>query len=80
MNMSPREPRHQSPDGLSFGTPFGDLALAKKPNYNFEKNRREQDRKNKQEEKRLRKLENSRRSADEQAGDPTGEGALPPAE
>jgi len=35
--------------------------LAKKPNYNFEKNRKEQDRKKKKEEKRLRRLENSRR-------------------
>jgi len=35
--------------------------VAKKPNYNFEKNRKEQDRKKKKEEKRLRRLENSRR-------------------
>ncbi|HXD22743.1 MAG TPA: hypothetical protein VN613_05235 [Gemmatimonadaceae bacterium] len=54
--------------------------MAKKPNYNLEKNRREQDRKKKQEEKRLRKLENSRRSAAESSGDPIEEGTLPPEE
>jgi hypothetical protein len=60
--------------------PFGDRALAKKPNYNLEKNRREQDRKKKKEEKRLRKLENSRNdSAEPSENDPDG-GAEPPAE
>jgi len=54
--------------------------LAKKPNYNFEKNRREQDRKKKQEEKRLRKLENSRRNTAETEGDAFEERVLPPAE
>ena len=37
----------------------GELKLPKKPNYNFEKNRKEQERKKKKEEKRLRKLENA---------------------
>ena len=55
-------------------------ALAKKPNYNLEKNRREQDRKKKQEEKRLRKLENSRRDPADQSGDMTEDGTVPPAE
>jgi hypothetical protein len=54
--------------------------LAKKPNYNLEKNRREQDRKKKQEEKRLRKLENARRDSMEPSGDESGEGEAPPAE
>jgi hypothetical protein len=54
--------------------------LAKKPNYNLEKNRREQDRKKKQEEKRLRKLENARRDSMEPSGDESGEGEVPPAE
>lgn len=54
--------------------------MAKKPNYNFEKNRREQDRKKKQEEKRLRKLENSRRNAAEAEGEPFEGTVLPPAE
>src|SRR5579862_1724454 len=44
--------------------------LAKKPNYNFEKSRREQDRKKKKEEKRQRKLEASRERREEPpAGD-----------
>jgi hypothetical protein len=52
-------------------------ALAKKPNYNLEKNRREQDRKKKKEEKRLRKLENSRSDSGEPelGGDESGEGS-----
>jgi len=54
--------------------------LAKKPNYNLEKNRREQDRKKKQEEKRLRKLENARRESGEPSGDELDESAAPPAE
>jgi hypothetical protein len=56
--------------------------LAKKPNYNLEKNRREQDRKKKKEEKRLRKLENSRNGTAEPDGDEPEEGFLtePPAE
>ena len=39
--------------------------MAKKPNYNFEKNRKEQERKKKKEEKRLRRLENSRSQREE---------------
>jgi len=46
--------------------------LAKKPNYNLEKNRREQDRKKKQEEKRLRKLENRGERGDEPQNDSDG--------
>jgi hypothetical protein len=61
-------------------SPSETRALAKKPNYNFEKNRREQDRKKKQEEKRLRKLENSRRDSTEPSGDDAEDGAVPPAE
>ena len=62
-------------------TPLSETrALAKKPNYNFEKNRREQDRKKKKEEKRLRKLENSRNDAPEPAGDGPDSGEAPPAE
>lgn len=53
--------------------------MAKKPNYNLEKNRREQDRKKKQEEKRLRKLE-ARRDAAEPSDDISGEGPVPPTE
>jgi hypothetical protein len=50
--------------------------VAKKPNYNFEKNRREQEKKRKKEEKRLRRLENSDRRPDDQAdGDAD---AMPP--
>jgi hypothetical protein len=54
--------------------------LAKKPNYNLEKNRREQDRKKKKEEKRLRKLENSRSDSAEPSGDAPDESTAPPAE
>jgi hypothetical protein len=54
--------------------------LAKKPNYNLEKNRREQDRKKKKEEKRLRKLENSRSGSTEPETDEPDDGAEPPAE
>jgi hypothetical protein len=56
-------------------------ALAKKPNYNLEKNRREQDRKKKKEEKRLRKLENNSRNDSEEPSliDPD-EGEAPVAE
>lgn len=57
--------------------PYGDRALAKKPNYNFEKNRREQEKKKKKEEKRLRRLENSRNGSTESAGDEPEEGAAP---
>ena len=46
--------------------------MAKKPNYNLEKNRREQDRKKKKEEKRLRKLENRSQPGDESESDPDG--------
>jgi hypothetical protein len=52
--------------------------LAKKPNYNLEKNRREQDRKKKKEEKRLRKLENSRSDSGEPQGDEPEDGSDPP--
>jgi hypothetical protein len=55
-------------------------ALAKKPNYNFEKNRREQDRKKKKEEKRLRRLENSRNGHAEPEGDDSGADVMPPAD
>jgi hypothetical protein len=54
--------------------------LAKKPNYNLEKNRREQDRKKKQEEKRLRKLENARRDSAEPSDNEFEQGAVPPVE
>ena len=62
MNMPPSETR----------------ALAKKPNYNLEKNRREQDRKKKKEEKRLRKLDSSRNDSPEPSGDDLDERAVPP--
>ena len=53
--------------------------LAKKPNYNFEKSRKEQERKKKKEEKRLRRLENSRSNQDElPPEDPNGSPAPPP--
>ena len=54
--------------------------LAKKPNYNLEKNRREQDRKKKKEEKRLRKLENSRNDSAEPSLDDHDASEAPPAE
>jgi hypothetical protein len=54
--------------------------LARKPNYNFEKNRREQDRKKKKEEKRLRRLENSRNQAAEPPAEAPDLNATPPAE
>jgi hypothetical protein len=54
---------------LEYAPPPEIRALAKKPNYNLEKNRREQDRKKKKEEKRLRKLENSRNDSAEPAAD-----------
>jgi hypothetical protein len=54
--------------------------LAKKPNYNLEKNRREQDRKKKKEEKRLRKLENSRNDQSEPQGDESVDGTEQPQE
>jgi hypothetical protein len=47
--------------------------LARKPNYDFEKRKKEQERKKKKEEKRQRKLEN-RQGDDNPAED--GEGAL----
>jgi hypothetical protein len=59
--------------------PSESLALAKKPNYNLEKNRREQDRKKKKEEKRLRKLENRGEQAEPSDDDPDT-GTEPPAE
>jgi hypothetical protein len=43
--------------------------LAKKPNYNFEKSRKEQERKKKKEEKRQRKLEASRERREEPSAD-----------
>ena len=53
--------------------------MAKKPNYNFEKSRKEQERKKKKEEKRLRRLENSRSNQDElPPEDPNGSPAPPP--
>ena len=61
-------------------SPSETRALAKKPNYNLEKNRREQDRKKKKEEKRLRKLENSRNDRAEPSGDDLDERAVPPVE
>ena len=54
--------------------------MAKKPNYNLEKNRREQDRKKKKEEKRLRKLENSRNDSAEPSGDDPDGSVVPPVE
>jgi hypothetical protein len=49
--------------------------LPKKPNYNFEKRKKELDRKAKKEEKLRRRRENSERSGDElppvEAGDET---------
>lgn len=51
--------------------------LAKKPNYNFEKNRREQEKKKKKEEKRLRKLE--ARQREEPALDLQDARSAPPA-
>jgi len=52
--------------------------LAKKPNYNFEKSRKEQERKKKKQEKRQRKLENSRNNADEPLTDSPDEIPPPP--
>lgn len=40
--------------------------MAKKPNYGFEKRRKEMDKKAKKEEKRLRKIEEAKREAREQ--------------
>jgi hypothetical protein len=81
MNMPLRQPRHQSRGALSSTGPSTEIfTLAKKPNYNFEKNRREQDRKKKKEEKRLRRLENSRSQAEEPASDSPDLDAIPPAE
>ena len=54
--------------------------MAKKPNYNFEKSRKEQDRKKKKEEKRLRKLENSSRRDAEPSLDLQDQRAAPPGE
>jgi hypothetical protein len=54
--------------------------LAKKPNYNFEKNRKEQERKKKKEEKRQRRLENSRSSPDEIPANDPHTGQVPPQE
>jgi hypothetical protein len=59
--------------------PSESFALAKKPNYSLEKNRREQDRKKKKEEKRLRKLEN-RGENDEPLEDDPDAGSGPQAE
>jgi hypothetical protein len=52
--------------------------LAKKPNYNFEKSRKEQDRKKKKEEKRQRKLEASRERREEPSADGQVTGDAPP--
>lgn len=60
--------------------PTESFTLARKPNYNFEKNRREQDRKKKKEEKRLRRLENSRNQAAEPPAEAPDLNATPPAE
>ena len=60
--------------------PCGERQLAKKPNYNFEKSRKEQDRKKKKEEKRLRKLENSSRRDAEPSLDLQDQRAAPPGE
>jgi hypothetical protein len=55
--------------------------LAKKPNYNFEKSRKEQERKRKKEEKRRRKLENSENRTPESSGyDQDGNPVPPPTE
>jgi len=54
--------------------------LAKRPNYNFEKNRREQERKKRREEKRLRKLENSRNERAAEAAMEFDPDAAPPPE
>jgi hypothetical protein len=51
--------------------PLVALTLAKKPNYDFEKRKKELDKKAKQEEKRRRKQENAERRSEE-----GGEGAL----
>ena len=45
--------------------------MARKPNYDYEKRRKEIDRKKKQEEKRQRKRENADRQADGTAEDTT---------
>jgi hypothetical protein len=44
--------------------------MARKPNYNFEKRRKEEARKQRQEEKRTRKREGNLRSDDTQAPSP----------
>ena len=51
--------------------------MAKRPNYNFEKHRREQEKKRKKEEKLQRKLETKRQS--EGAPAPAAEGPTPEA-
>ena len=67
------------PQALHSACPPRRVALAKKPNYNLEKNRREQDRKKKKEEKRLRRLENRSQPSEEGEVDPDGV-EPPPAE
>jgi hypothetical protein len=61
--------RRAAPRSLASGLahPETDL-LAKKPNYGFEKRKREQEKKAKKEEKRLRKLED-RQAEDAQASE-----------
>jgi hypothetical protein len=67
--------------GVILNLPLSEIhALAKKPNYNLEKNRREQDRKKKKEEKRLRRLENSRGGSAEAGSDEPDDAPAPPAE
>jgi hypothetical protein len=54
--------------------------MARKPNYNFEKRRKEQERKQRQEEKRTRKREGNARPDEELApSPPAGTPGLPPA-
>ena len=59
---------------------LGEYTLARKPNYDFEKRRREQERAAKKEQKRLRRLEASQNPdgeppSDEDAADEADDGA-----
>jgi hypothetical protein len=83
-SWSPQHATSGTPAPIATGVilhvpPSESLALAKKPNYNLEKNRREQDRKKKKEEKRLRKLENRGEQAEPSDEDSDG-GTVPPSE
>jgi hypothetical protein len=61
--------RHAVPRPLATGQAYPENALlAKKPNYGFEKRKREQEKKAKKEEKRQRKLED-RQAEDAQAAE-----------